>query len=161
MKRKGLDVAVSQDRDGWLIVAERDPIRLKKWIAAAGTSKAWLVTAPMETLRARARKRGPSCEALLEQWDDYEDDAELQALVENWSEDEMRTIHEVETQYRAALAGLTVREAGCDVQHRCLTDNAELRAEDGKTRVVTGIAVRYGDEARVGTASVSASPRAR
>ena len=60
IKRKGLDVAVSQERDGWLVVAERDPIRLKKWIDAAGASKAWLVTAPMATLRARARKRGPS-----------------------------------------------------------------------------------------------------
>ena len=149
MKRKGLDVAVSQDRDGWLIVAERDPLRLKKWMVAAGASKAWLVTAPMATLRARARKRGPSCEELLEAWDGYEDDAELTALTEMWSEDEMRTIHEVEIQYRAALAGLTVREAGCDVQHRCLTDNAELRAEGGKSRVVTGIAVRYGDEARI------------
>ena len=71
------------------------------------------------------------------------------ALTEMWSEDEMRTIHEFETQYRAALEGLTVREAGCDVQHRCLTDNAELRAEGGTSRVVTGIAVRYGDEARI------------
>ena len=72
------------------------------------------------------------------------------ALTEQWSEDEMRTIHEVETQYRAALEGLTVREAGSDVQHRCLTDNAELRAEGGDSRVVSGIAVRYGDEARLG-----------
>ena len=149
MKRRGLDVAVSQERDGWLIVAERDPIRLKKWLAAAGAQKAWLVTAPMATLRARARKRGPSCEALLEKWDGYEDDAELSALTEMWSEDEMRTIHDVETQYRAALEGLTVREAGCDVQHRCLTDDAELRAEGGDSRVVTGVAVRYGDEARL------------
>ena len=78
MKRKwSRYVAVSQDRDGWLIVAERDPIRLKKWMAAAGASKAWMVTAPIATLRARARKRGPSCEALLEKWNDYEDDAEL------------------------------------------------------------------------------------
>ena len=61
----------------------------------------------------------------------------------------MRTIHDVETQYRAALEGLTVREAGSDVQHRCLTDNAELRAEGGDSRVVSGIAVRYGDEARL------------
>ena len=149
MKRKGLDVAVSQERDGWLIVAERDPIRLKKWMDAAGAQKAWLVTAPMATLRARARKRGPSCEELLEKWDGYEDDAELSALTEMWSEDEMRTIHEVETQYRAALEGLTVREAGSDVQHRCLTDDAELRAEGGDSRVVSGIAVRYGDEARL------------
>ena len=150
MKRKGLDVAVSQERSGWLIVAARDPIRLKKWMDAAGASKAWLVTEPMETLRARARKRGPSCEELLEKWDGYEDDAELSALTEMWSEDEMRTIHDVEIQYRAALEGLTVRESGSDVQHRCLTDNAELRAEGGNSRVVSGIAVRYGDEARLG-----------
>ena len=149
MKRKGLDTAVSQDRDGWLIVAERDPIRLKKWMAAAGAQKAWMVTAPMATLRARARKRGPSCEELLEAWDGYEDDAELTALVEQWSEDEMRTIHEFETQYRAACAAFTVREGGLDVQRRCLTDKAELRAEGGTSRVVTGIAVRYGDEARI------------
>ena len=52
MKRKGLDVAVAQERAGWLIVAVRDPIRLKKWMDAAGAQKAWLVTAPMATLRA-------------------------------------------------------------------------------------------------------------
>ena len=43
-----------------------------------------------------------------------------------------------------------MREAGSDVQHRCLTDHAELRAEGGNSRVVTGVAVRYGDEARLG-----------
>ena len=150
MKRKGLDVAVSQERDGWLIVAERDPIRLTKWMDAAGAQKAWLVTAPMETLRARARKRGPSCEELLEKWDGYEDDADFMALTEQWSEDDMRTIHEFETQYRAACAAVTVRQDGYDVQRRCLTDNAELRAEGGNSRVVTGVAVRYGDEARIG-----------
>ena len=35
------------------------------------------------------------------------------------------------------------------MQHRCLTDHAELRAEGGDSRVVSGIAVRYGDEARL------------
>ena len=149
MMRKGLDVGVSQERNGWMIVAARDPIRLKKWMDAAGQQKAWMVTAPMATLRARARKRGPSCEDLLTEWDGYEDDPELAALTEQWSEDDMRTIHEVEIQYRAALEGLTVREAGSDVQHRCLTDHAELRAEGGNSRVVSGIAVRYGDEARL------------
>ena len=148
LKRKGLDVAVSQERDGWLIVAERDPIRLEKWMAAAGAQKAWLVTAPMATLRARARKRGPSCEELLEKWDGYEDDRDFQELVEPWSEDEMRDIHEFETQYRAAVDAVTVRQDGQDVQCRCLTDDAELRAE-GDSRVVSGIAVRYGDEARL------------
>ena len=149
MLRKGLDIGVEQGRDGWMIVAVRDPIRLKKWLDAAGQQKAWMVTEPMATLRARARARGPSCEGLVEEWDGYEDDPELSALTEQWSEDDMRTIHEVEIQYRSALEGVTVRESGCDVQHRCLTDRAELRAEGGNSRVVTGVAVRYGDEARI------------
>ena len=149
MKRKGLDIAVEQGRDGWIIVAERDPIRLKRWLVAAGQQKAWLVSEPMDELIRRARARGPECEELLVEWDNYEDDQELAALTEPWSEDEMRTIHEVEIEYRSALEGFTFRDAGCDVQHRCLTDRSELRAEGGNSRVVTGVAVRYGDEARI------------
>ena len=137
-KMAALKNAAAQGLDGWVTVAERDPIQLKRWLDAAGQQKAWLVTEPMETLIRRARKAGPECEELLTGWDDYEDDPDFMALTERWSEDEMRTIHEVETQYRAALEGLTVREAGSDVQHRCLTDNAELRAEGGDSRVVTG-----------------------
>ena len=148
MKRRGLDVAVQQGRDGYLIVAERDPIKLKKWLDAAGQEKAWFVTEPMDELIRRARLAGPECEELLIGWDDYEDDPDFMALTERWSEDDMRTIHEVEIQYRAALEGLTVRQDGSDVQRRCLTDTAELRVEDG-TRVITGVAVRYGDEARI------------
>ena len=148
-KMAALKNAAAQGLDGWVTVAERDPIQLKRWLDAAQQQKAWLVTEPMETLIRRARLAGPECEELLIGWDDYEDDADFMALTERWSEDEMRTIHDVETQYRAALEGLTVREAGSDVQHRCLTDNAELRAEGGDSRVVSGIAVRYGDEARL------------
>ena len=149
-KMAALKNAASQGLDGWVTVAERDPIQLKRWLDAAGQQKAWLVTEPMETLIRRARAAGPECEELLIGWDDYEDDPDFMALTERWSEDEMRTIHDVETQYREALEGLTVREAGSDVQHRCLTDKAELRAEGGDSRVVTGVAVRYGDEARLG-----------
>ena len=148
-KMAALKNAAAQGLDGWVTVAERDPIKLKKWLDAAGQQKAWLMTEPMETLVRRARKAGPECEELLIGWDDYEDDPDFMVLTERWSEDEMRTIHDVETQYRAALEGLTYREAGSDVQHRCLTDNAELRAEGGDSRVVSGIAVRYGDEARL------------
>ena len=148
-KMAALKNAAAQGLDGWVTVAERDPIQLKRWLDAAGQQKAWLVTEPMETLIRRARAAGPECEELLTGWDDYEDDPDFMALTEQWSEEEMRTIHDVETQYRAALEGLTVREAGSDVQHRCLTDNAELRAEGGDSRVVSGIAVRYGDEARL------------
>ena len=149
-KRAALDRAVDLDADGWLTVAERDPIKLKRWLDAAGASKAWLVTAPMATLRSRARRRGPSCEALVDKWDDdYENDSAFTELTEQWSDDDMRTNIDAETSYRAAVEALTVREDGGDVQHRCLTDNAELRAADGDSRAVSGIAVRYGDEARL------------
>ena len=149
-KMAALKNATAQGLDGWVTLAERDPIQLKRWLDAAGQQKAWLVTEPMDTLIRRARKAGPECEDLLTGWDDYEDDPDFMALTERWSEDEMRTIHEFETQYRGAVEAMTVREAGSDVQHRCLTDNAELRAEGGDSRVVTGVAVRYGDEARLG-----------
>ena len=56
---------------------------------------------------------------------------------------------DIETQYRAAVEAITVRQDGQDVQCRCLTVDAELRAEGGDSRVVRGIAVRYGDEARL------------
>ena len=111
MKRAGLDKAVEQGRNGWLVVAERDPIRLKRWLDAAGQQKAWLVTEPMDELLRRARKAGPECEELLTKWDDdFENDPEFTAITEPWSEDEMRTIHEV----RDAVPGgawkrLTVR----------------------------------------------------
>ena len=149
-KMAGLKRATELGQDGWVLVAERDPIKLKKWLDAAGQTKALLVTEPMETLIRRARKAGPECEELLIGWEAYEDDADFMALTEPWSEDAMRTMNDAEIQYRAALEGLTVREAGSDVQHRCLTDDAELRAEGGDSRVVTGVAVRYGDEARLG-----------
>ena len=148
-KRAALDRAVDLDADGWLTVAERDPIKLRRWLDAAGAQKAWLVTAPMRTLRSRARASGPSCEALVDKWDGYEDDSDFTELTEQWSDADMRTNIDAETQYRAACEALTVREDGGDVQHRCLTDNAELRAADGDSRAVSGIAVRYGDEARL------------
>ena len=148
-KMAALKNASAQGLDGWITVAERDPIKLKRWLDAAGQQKAWLVTEPMETLIRRARKAGPECEELLTGWDDYEDDPDFMVMHERWSDEDMRMNADIETQYRAAVEGLTVREAGSDVQHRCLTDNAELRAEGGDSRVVSGIAVRYGDEARL------------
>ena len=89
----------------------------------------------MATLRSRARARGPSCESLVDRWDGYEDDADFGALTERWSEDDMRTNIDIETQYRAACEAVTERRAGEDVQVRCLTDDADLRAEDGDSRI--------------------------
>ena len=63
-KMAALRRAVALDLDGWLTVAERDPIQLKRWLDAAGQQKAWLVTEPMETLIRRARAAGPECEEL-------------------------------------------------------------------------------------------------
>ena len=63
-------------------------------------------------------------------------------LTEQWSDDDMRTNIDIETQYRAACeAADGAPRTVSDVQHRCLTDNAELRAEGGDSRaVITGIA---------------------
>ena len=103
----------------------------------------------MADLRSRARKSGPSCEALVDKWDGYEDDAELAAITEPWSEDDMRTTIDVETEYRALCEAVSVRDVGQGlVEHRCLTEDAELRADMDK-REVTGTLVRYGDEARL------------
>ena len=149
MKRKGLEAAVAEGANGWVIVAERDPIRLQKWLDAAGQQKAFVVMEPWDELTRRAKKRGPGCEELLEKWDGYEDDPDFMALTEQWSGEDMRMNMDIETQYRAAVEAVTVRQDGQDVQCRCLTVEAELRADDGDSRVVRGIAVRYGDEARL------------
>ena len=147
MMRRGLEVAVEQGRDGWVIVAMRAIAKLKKWLAAADADKAILVSAPWKELEKRAKARGPSCEAILDKWSGYEDDADLREVTDPW-EDEMRTAQDVETQYRAALDECATRAGGELVQMRCLTDRAELRA-DMDQRVVAGVAVRYGDEARI------------
>ena len=54
-------------------------------------------------------------------------------------------------QYRAAvLERFTVREAGLDVQRRCLTAHPQLRVAEGDAnRLIMGTAVRYGDEAKI------------
>ena len=148
-KRAALERAVELEQDGWLTVAERDPLRLSKWLAAAGAQKALMVTAPMADLRSRARKSGPSCEALVDKWDGYEDDAELAAITEPWNEDDMRTTIDVETEYRALCEAVSVRDVDNGlVERRCLIEDAELRADIDK-REVTGTLVRYGDEARL------------
>ena len=148
MMRRGIEVAVEQGRDGWVIVAMRAIAKLKKWLAAADAAKAILVSdVPWKELEKRAKARGPSCEAILDKWAGYEDDGDLREITEPW-EDQMRTAQEVETQYRAALDECATRAGGELVQMRCLTDRAELRA-DMDQRVVAGVAVRYGDEARI------------
>ena len=84
MKRKGLERAVEQGRDGYVIVASRDPARLSKWLDAAGQAKALLVTAPHTTLIDRARAHGPECEELLTAWKNFEADQEYMDLVDAW-----------------------------------------------------------------------------
>ena len=149
MMRRGLEVAVEQGRDGWVIVAMRAIAKLKKWLDAADADRAILVSAPWKELEKRAKARGPSCEAILDKWSGYEDDADLREVTDPW-EDEMRSMMEFATQYRAACESIAFREVGMLVQHRCLTEDAELRAEDTDGgRVVTGVAIRYDDEAMV------------
>ena len=55
-----------------------------------------------------------------------------------------------EAAYRSACESVSRDECGERMQQRCLTDDCDLRAGDGDdSRVVTGIAVRYGDKAKV------------
>ena len=151
MKRKGLDRAVEQGRDGFVIVAARNPATLGRWLAAAGQAKALLVTEPWATLTARARARGADCEALLTEWDNFEADQEFLDLVDAWDAGGTRAMDDDVT-YRELLESFTVRdeETGELMQRRCLTVECELRADNASNpRLVTGIAVKYGDKASV------------
>ena len=150
MKRKGLERAVEQGRDGYVIVAARDPATLSRWLGAAGQATALLVTAPWATLTARARARGPECEELLTAWENFEDDPEFMDLVDAWDAGGTRAMDDVT--YRELLESFDVRdeETGELMQRRCLTIECELRADDTKNpRLVTGIAVKYGDKANI------------
>ena len=147
-KRAMLDAAVAEDRDGYLLVAQRDPERLKRWLKAAGQPKAFLITEAMDELKRRARAAGPLCEALVDKWEYWEDDSDFMQLTEGWNEDDMRSIIDVETEYRAACESLVRRDDPQGAVCRCLTEDADLRA-DMDSREIAGILVRYGDEARV------------
>ena len=148
MKRKGLERAVEQGRDGYVILAARDPATLSKWLGAAGQAKALLVTEPRNTLIARARSRGPECEELLTEWDNFEEDQEFMDLVDTWDDGESRAMDDVT--YRELLESFNVRdeETGESLQRRCVLEDCEIRAESDK-RMVTGIAVKYGDKAKL------------
>ena len=152
MKRKGLERAVEQGRDGYVIVAARDPVTLSKWIGAAGQAKALLVTEPWATLTARARARGADCEALLTEWDNFEADQEFLDLVDAWDAGGSRAMDHFDVAYREILESFEVRdeETGELMQRRCLTVDCEIRADDeSNPRTVMGIAVKYGDTAKI------------
>ena len=150
MKRKGLERAVEQGRDGYVILAARDPVTLNRWLSAAGQAKALLVTEPHNTLIARARARGPECEELLTAWENFEEDQEFMDLLDTWDAGGSRAMEDVT--YRELLESFAVRdeETGEIMQRRCLTIECELRADDTQNpRSVTGVAVNYGDKAQV------------
>ena len=119
-------------------------------------ARALLITEPMDVLIRRARKVGSQCEELLDGWDNFEEDAEFMDLVEPWFGEERAMIEfaeddEFEAAYRQACESVSRRdECGEQVQQRCLTEDCELRAGEGDdSRVVSGIAVRYGDKAKL------------
>ena len=150
MKRKGLERAVELQRDGYVIVASRDPAKLSKWLNAAGQTKALLVTEPHKTLISRARAHGPECEELLTAWEDFAEDQEFMDLVESWGGS--RAMDEIDSTYRELLESVAIRddETGEMLQRRCMTVECELRADDTRNpRAVTGVAVVYGDHANV------------
>ena len=151
MKRKGLERAVEQGRDGYVIVAARDPVTLTRWLGVAGQSKALLVTEPWAALTARARARGADCEELLTAWENFEADPEFMDLVDAWDAGGTRAMDDDVT-YRELLELFEIRDedTGEFIQRRCLTVDCEIRAADATNpRMVTGIAVKYGDKASV------------
>ena len=152
MKRKGLERAVEQGRDGYVILAARDPAKLSKWLAAAGQAKALLVTEPHKTLISRARAHGPECEELLTAWENFAEDQEFMDLVDSWDAAEGNRAMEIDSTYRELLESFQFRddETGEMLQRRCMTVECELRADDTRNpRAVTGVAVVYGDHANV------------
>ena len=109
----------------------------------------------MDVLRGRAqewnRQHGSNedCEGLLDEWDNFEEDPEFMALVDDWDATLERAMDKIEKQYREACESVTVQECGEALQQRCVTLECELRAEEGDSRVVRGVAVRYGDKAEI------------
>ena len=149
MKREGVRRAVQQELDGYVIVAARQPERLKRWLDVAKQGRASLITEPFAVLTQRAQRAGPECEKLLDDWDNFQEDEEFMSLVEAWDGD--RSMTEFERLYRAACDA-EARDDGCGqrLQMRCLTVDCELRAGEGdESRVVSGVAVRYGDKATI------------
>ena len=132
MKRKGLERAVEQGRDGYVIVASRDPARLSKWLDAAGQAKALLVTAPHTTLIDRARAHGPECEELLTAWKNFEADQEYMDLVDAWDA----------TAIPDRQRGNTVTD-----EIRCAIECREDDTRQGPGRLV-GTVLTYGQRAK-------------
>ena len=132
--RRGLTAAVGEDRDGWVVVSARGA-ELQGWLKAAGQDKALLLVPPDGV-------------AIPDIWRDYEDDQDLAALTTPWTEE--RTMDELEIRYRQACDATAHTECGERVQRRVLLEVCELRAGDGEDqRMVSGIAVRYDDTARI------------
>ena len=154
-KRRMVERLRDAEADGYVIIAERRPNRIASWLTSAGADKALLVTEPMDVLKGRAREwnrqhgSNEDCEGLLEEWGTYRDDPEFLALVEDWDATKERSMDKIEKQYREACESVTVQECGEALQQRCVTLECELRAEEGDSRVVRGVAVRYGDKARI------------
>lgn len=154
-KRRMVERLRDAEADGYVIIAERRPTRVASWLNSAGADKAMLVSEPMDELKDRARAwnqnhgSNEDCEGLLDAWDNFEEDPEFMALVDNWDATLERAMDKIEKQYREACESVTVRDCGEDVQQRCVTLECDLRAEDGASRVIRGIAVRYGDKADI------------
>ena len=154
-KRRMVERLRDAEADGYVIIAERRPTRVASWLNSAGADKALLVREPMDVLKGRAREwnrqhgSNEDCEGLLDEWDNFEEDPEFMALVDDWDATLERAMDKIEKKYREACESVTVQECGEALQQRCVTLECELRAEDGNSRVVRGIAIRYGDKAEI------------
>ena len=124
----------------WLVLAESRQQPLERWMQTAQAKTLYLITDDPETLRKRAGRHAHSlglapdeCEGLVEKW----------FAQSGWMEN-YPMIKDFNAEFRAA--GI---EPGREIR-TFVTDGLELRAEDAENpRMVSGVAIKFGDEARV------------
>ena len=144
-KRAFLDLAVRQGLDGWVTLASGAREVINRWAAAASgdpdNPADVLVFSPHDraTLEKRAAKDGPQCSAIVGRWFDH------------YEREGGDTIFDP-AEFRAGGAEFRwATDPGADdggVATMWTTADAELRAD--ADRMVSGVVVEYGDEARFG-----------
>ena len=126
----------------WLVLAESRQQPLERWMQVAKADQVYIIADNPETLRKRAAHHARSlglnddeCTALVDRWQEQA----------GWMEDSPM-VKDFNAEFRAGDHGEGKRELRTFV----IGDAAELRADDPEhPRMVSGIAIRFGDVAKV------------
>ena len=127
----------------WLVLAESRQQSLDQWARVAKTDRVYLISGDPATLRRRAARHAnglgigsDECESLVDRWFEQS----------GWMEDSPM-IKDFNAEFRAA----DLQAKTPDREFRTyVIDGLELRADDGDNpRQVSGVAVKFGDVARV------------